>query len=116
MRQRCSRGLMPPGAVVAIMRRTSGLSTVRRRYAQVASGCYRLGYSHIWTITMVPPVAAPVFQSAISLVQLHHQGWGISDKLAGLLTDEREQYKWNATTAAVSQRKIIELETEVARR
>ncbi len=65
---------------------------------------------------MAPPVAAPVFDSGIYLVQLHHEGWGISDKLAGLLTDEREQYRWNATTAAVSQGNIIELETEVARR
>jgi hypothetical protein len=76
----------------------------------------RLGYCRIWTITMAPPVTAPVFDSAIYLVQLPHDAWGISDKLAGLLTDERERYSWNATTAAVSQRKIIELETEVARR
>jgi hypothetical protein len=65
---------------------------------------------------MALPVAAPVFDSATYLIKLHHEGWGISDKLAGLLTDERERYSWNSTTAAVSQRNIIELETEVARR
>ena len=92
------------------------MCTRRRLHAQVASGCCRLGYSHRWTMTMAPPVDAPAYHSAIYLVQLPHEGWGISDKLAGLLNDEREHYKWNATTAAVSQRNIIELETEIARR
>lgn len=65
---------------------------------------------------MEPPVDAPVFPSAIYLVRLPHEGWGISDKLADLLTEEREHYRWKATTAAVSQRNITELEAEVARR
>ena len=65
---------------------------------------------------MVPPVDASVFPSAIHVVQLHNEKWYISGKLAGLLTYEREHYRWKATTAAVSQRNILELEAEVARR
>ena len=91
-------------------------SVGRRHYAQVVSGCYRLEYSHSWKITMAAPDDAPVFSSAIYLVRLPHEGWGVSDKLADLLTEEREHYRWKATTAAVSQGNIIELETEVARR
>ena len=60
------------------------------------------------------PLDAPVFHSAIYLVRLPCEGWGVSDKLADLLTDEREHYRWRATTAAVSQKNIIELENEVA--
>jgi hypothetical protein len=65
---------------------------------------------------MASPVDAPVFLSAIYLAQLPREGLGVSDKLAELLADEREHYRWRATTAAVSQRNIIELENEVARR
>lgn len=65
---------------------------------------------------MAPPVDAPVFRPAIYLVRLPHERWGVSDKLSGMLTDEREHYTWKARTAAASQRNIIELETEVARR
>jgi hypothetical protein len=81
----------------------------------VAASCRRLGYSHSWTKTLAPPVDAPVFHSAIRLVRLP-QGWSISGKLADLLTDEREHYSWNSNMAAVSQKNILDLEVEVARR
>ena len=64
----------------------------------------------------MPPVDASVFRSAIHLLQLPHEGWGVSDELARMCTDEREHYKWKASTPAVSQKNILELEAEVARR
>lgn len=63
---------------------------------------------------MPPPVDAPVFDSSLHLDQLPRNGSGVSDKLAVLLSVERESYTWNATSAALSQGNILQLEAEVA--
>jgi hypothetical protein len=65
---------------------------------------------------MPPPNDAPAFSTEILLIESGQKNLRVSNPLADLLSEAREQYVWGAKSASESQEIIVRLESETARR
>lgn len=65
---------------------------------------------------MPPPNDAPVFSTEICTIEYDRKALRVSDLLADLLSDAREQYVWGAKDASESQEIIVRLESETVSR
>ena len=65
---------------------------------------------------MPPPNDAPAFSTEILLIESDRKNLRVSELLADLLSEAREQYVWGAKSASESQEIIVRLESETARR
>jgi hypothetical protein len=65
---------------------------------------------------MPPPNDAPTFSTEIRLIESNRAELRVSDRLAYLLSEAREQYVWGAKAASESQEIIVRLEREIAYR
>ena len=65
---------------------------------------------------MPPPNDAPVFSTEICTIEYDRNALRVSDLLADLLSDAREQYVWGAKDASESQEIIVRLESETVSR
>jgi hypothetical protein len=65
---------------------------------------------------MPPPNDAPAFSTEIRLIESERKELSVSDPLADLLSEAREQYAWGAKSASESQEIIGRLESETTLR
>ena len=67
-------------------------------------------------LTMPPPNDAPAFSIEIRLIEFDRKELHVSELLADLLSEAREQYVWAAIAASESHESIVRLESETTQR